>query len=107
MGTATIDVLLMHCLQWTSHVSVHANLKVPNITRGSPRSRRVNLKVPIDYWYESFNEKEKVGACFLDISKCFDCIDHERLLSKLNKYGILNTELKWFSSFLSGRKQAV
>ena len=23
----------------------------------------------IDDWYESFNEKEKVGACFLDISK--------------------------------------
>ena len=30
MGIATIDVLLMHCLEWTSHVSVHANLKVPN-----------------------------------------------------------------------------
>ena len=29
MGIATIDVLLMHCLEWTSHVSVHANLKVP------------------------------------------------------------------------------
>ena len=27
--------------------------------------------------------------------------------SKLNKYGILNTKLKLFSSFLSGRKQAV
>ena len=42
----------------------------------------------IDDWFESFNEKEKFGACFLDISKCFDCIDHEPLLSKLNKYGI-------------------
>ena len=29
MGIATIDVLLMHCLEWTSHVSVHTNLKVP------------------------------------------------------------------------------
>ena len=29
MGIATVDVLLMHCLEWTSHVSVHANLKVP------------------------------------------------------------------------------
>ena len=29
MGIATIDVLLMHCLEWTSHVSVYANLKVP------------------------------------------------------------------------------
>ena len=31
MGIATIDAFLMQCLEWTSHVSVHANLKVPHI----------------------------------------------------------------------------
>ena len=31
MWIATIDVLLIHCLEWMSHVLVHANLKVPNV----------------------------------------------------------------------------
>ena len=61
----------------------------------------------IDDWYEAFNEKEKIGACFLDISKCFDCIDHELLLFKLRKYGVINNEITWFTSFLSDRKQSV
>ena len=61
----------------------------------------------IDDWYEAFNEREMVGACFLDISKCFDSIDHELLLFKLSKYGILNNQLKWFTDYLSGRKQKV
>ena len=88
-------------LQTNHLISVDQYAFLPN------HSTNTCLHRVIDDWYESFNEKEKVGACFLDISKCFDCIDHELLLSKLNKYGILNTELKWFSSFLSGRKQAV
>ena len=36
MGIATVDVLLMHCLEWTSHVSVHVNLKVPNVVVSLP-----------------------------------------------------------------------
>ena len=39
----------------------------------------------IDDFYEALNTKEMVGACFLDISKCFDCVDHELLLFKLEK----------------------
>ena len=44
MGSATIDVLLMHCLEWTSHVSVHAKLKVPTINKTDTRG--VFHKVP-------------------------------------------------------------
>ena len=60
-----------------------------------------------DDWLEAFNEHEMVAACFLDISKCFDCIDHEFLLFKLTKYGVSDNELKWFTNYLSGRKQVV
>ena len=34
-------------------------------------------------------------------------VDHELLLKKLEAYGIVNTELKWCRSYLTGRKQVV
>ena len=34
-------------------------------------------------------------------------VDHELLLKKHEAYGIVNTELKWCRSYLTGRKQVV
>ena len=47
------------------------------------------------------------GVCFFDLAKCFDTIDHKILLTKLEKYGVLQNELKWFSSYLNDRQQTV
>ena len=55
----------------------------------------------------SLNEGSVTIACTLDIRKCFDSVQHDILLSKMQNYGICGNELDWFSSFLSGRKQAV
>ena len=39
--------------------------------------------------------------------KCFDTIDHTLLILKLEKYGMRNSELLWFSDYLQNRTQAV
>ena len=61
----------------------------------------------IDDVLENINNNEITGMCFLDIRKCFDTINHEILLHKLTKYGILESELKWFTSYLTSRSQVV
>ena len=43
----------------------------------------------------------------VDYCKAFDMVDHVLLLKKLEACGIVNTELKWCQSHLTGRKQAV
>jgi hypothetical protein len=61
----------------------------------------------LDDILENMNNKEITGMCFLDIRKCFDTINHDILLTKMSKYGILDSELKWFKSYLQQRSQVV
>ena len=42
----------------------------------------------------------------MDLSKEFDCVGHNILLSKLKRYGIQETALQWINSYLFDREQA-
>ena len=51
----------------------------------------------------ALEEGSLVHACFLDISKAFDRVDHGLLLRKLQAIGIAKKELSWFSTYLRHR----
>ena len=42
--------------------------------------------------------------CLLDLSKCFDVIDHNMLLNKLQLHGV---DTSWFASYLHGHTQCI
>ena len=58
------------------------------------------IKVSID------NRKFGCGI-FVDLRKAFDTVNHEILLNKLEHYGVRESILKWFQSYLFDRKQFV
>ena len=57
--------------------------------------------------HESFNKNEFILGVFIDLSKAFDTVNHDILLTKLPYNGLENRYLKWFTSYLSNRKQFV
>ena len=54
-------------------------------------------------------EEDKIDfdILYLDFAKAFDTVPHQRLINKLEAYGVEGTILKWISSFLSNRTQRV
>jgi Reverse transcriptase (RNA-dependent DNA polymerase) len=56
---------------------------------------------------DSMNRRLLASAIFIDISKAFDCVDHEILLDKLYKSGIRGTYYKLLQSYLADRQQIV
>jgi hypothetical protein len=57
--------------------------------------------------YEALEQGKEVRIVFLDISKAFDKVWHKGLLYKLDRLGVRDPLLKWFKTYLTGRKQRV
>lgn len=55
----------------------------------------------------ALNEGKKVSAVFMDLQKAFDSVDHEVLLTVLDKYGIRGKANDLIRSYLSNRSQSV
>jgi hypothetical protein len=73
----------------------------------SGRSSSTNLLKVLDSWTESLDGGTPLDAVYLDFAKAFDSVPHERLLTKLNKYGVRGDVLGWIRQFLTGRRQRV
>ena len=58
----------------------------------------------IDRVFQHLGTGQLPLSVFLDLSKAFDTLNHLILLNKLKFYGLSNTPLKWFESYLYGQQ---
>ena len=81
------------------------NLISPNQSGFKPGDSCINQLLSITHEiYKSFRVGLEVRGIFLDISKAFDKVWHEGLISKLKQSGISGDLLQTLSDFLSNRK---
>ena len=71
--------------------------------RNHSTSHAINYS--IKYIADKIEQKKHVIGIFLDLSKAFDTICHEKLLVKLDSYGIRGICLKLIKNYLLNRKQ--
>ena len=68
----------------------------------------VNCLLPmIEKWRESLDQGSAYGAVLTDLSKAFDCLPHELIITKFHAYGVEIPLLKLINSYLSKRRQRI
>ena len=90
---------------------VYSFLEKNNILYGSQFGFRKGLSTEmallefLNKIVDAFEKDSFVMGIFIDLSKAFDTINHEILLTKLYNYGLRGIAHKWFFSYLTNRKQ--
>lgn len=61
----------------------------------------------VNIMMDAFENREYNATIFCDLSKAFDCVTHDLLLSKLKLYNFHPDSIKMLQSYLEGRTQVV
>ena len=105
--------MLSKVLEWVAHNQLVSHLLKINLLSDRqsgfcPQHSTQDVLVHVtDCWRKAIDESIFTATAFLDVSKAFDCVNHDILLSKLACYGVLEDSLVWFASYLSYCRQWV
>lgn len=103
--------ILSKVLEKIVHTQVYAGIRcsLNDFQHGflPGRSTVSNLVLFNDFLTQSMDRGFQVDTIYTDYSKAFDRINHSRLLLKLESIGIRGDLLRWFTSYIDNRSQAV
>ena len=73
----------------------------------SNRSTVSQMLECLNDWTTFLQQGCNTDVIYLDFAKAFDTVSHQKLLFKLEKYGVTGKALNWISAYLSNRSQRV
>ena len=97
----------MVAIRLTNHLEINHLINKYQFGFQRKISTEHNLIHVVNFIGNALSEGKWCVGVFLDLKKAFDCVRHDILLKKLQKFGIKNNALLWFSNYLTGRKQCV
>ena len=59
----------------------------------------------IEFWRKVLDNRSSAGTVLTDLSKAFDCLNHNLSIAKLAAYGFDNSALGFILDYLKQRKQ--
>ena len=71
------------------------------------RSCVTQLLTVMEAWSEMLDGGSPIDVVYLDFKKAFDSVPHQRLLAKLEAYGLTGPIKTWITDFLKERRQRV
>ena len=71
------------------------------------KSTSTNFVAYLDYITRKLDEDQPVDVLYLDFSKAFDVVPHQRLIQKLKCYNFSSEVIAWIAAWLKNRKQRV
>ena len=91
-------------IQFTRHIETNVlNEELQSAYRQSSSTETALLKI-FDDVLLSLDNRQAVLVSLLDLSAAFDTVDHSILLRRLEmSFGVKDTALKWFTSYLNDR----
>ena len=61
----------------------------------------------LEMWKNTLEKRGYVSTVFMDLSKAFDTLNHNLLITKLGAYGFERDSLSFMKSYLNNRQQQV
>ena len=71
------------------------------------RSTTLQLLKALEDWTEALEQGKEMDVIYTDFQKAFDKVPHERLLKKMEAYGISKEIINWTRVFITKRRQRV
>ena len=107
--TSVVCKVLEHivCSSLMSHLDSHGIISNRQHAFRKGRSCTTQLCTVLHDWCETTDQGLQTDAFILDFAKAFDSVPHERLKTKLHRYGITGKTLGWIDNFLCCRYQRV
>ena len=63
------------------------------------------LVAMFELWRKALDNKKVAGGVLTDLSKAFDCLNHNLHIAKMEAYGFDNSALSYIYNYLKDRKQ--
>ena len=107
--TSIVCKTMEHCVR--NHIVNH--MMVNNLFSSQQygfvkgRSTVLQLLNVMDVWTTAIDKGDSIDTVYLDFTKAFDKVPHNRLMSKMNSIGFNTETLHWIKAFLSEQVQQV